>query len=117
MDEMRVHDVGIQRAQQLGERPRIGVETERRHAQRAVEVGRVPGRVVEPVYMWALYALAAIGLFCVPFDFVALALLLFAYQSVWAALFVGATRYRISFAFLLALLAAAALARFARRRA
>ena len=73
-------------------------------------------RVVEPAYMWPLYALAAVGLFFVPRVFLALALVLFAYQSFWAALFVGATRYRVAFDFLLALLAATALARLGERR-
>jgi 4-amino-4-deoxy-L-arabinose transferase-like glycosyltransferase len=73
-------------------------------------------QIVEPAYMWPLYALAAVGLFFVPRVFVALALVLFAYQSFWAALFVGATRYRIAFDFLLALLAATALARLWERR-
>jgi len=73
-------------------------------------------QIVEPAWMWPLYALAAIGLFFVPRVFLALALVLFAYQSFWAALFVGATRYRIAFDFLLALLAATALARLWERR-
>jgi 4-amino-4-deoxy-L-arabinose transferase-like glycosyltransferase len=68
-------------------------------------------QVAEPAYMIALYVLAAAGLFLAPRAFVWLALALFAYQSFWAALFVGATRYRIAFDFLLALLAAAAVAR------
>jgi 4-amino-4-deoxy-L-arabinose transferase-like glycosyltransferase len=72
-------------------------------------------QVVEPAYMWVLYALAAVGLFFVSRWFLALALALFAYQSAWAALFVGATRYRISFDFLLAVLAVAALEQIARR--
>jgi 4-amino-4-deoxy-L-arabinose transferase-like glycosyltransferase len=78
--------------------------------------GGIAKRVVEPAYMWPLYALAAAGLFLVPRVFLALALLLFAYQSFWAALFVGATRYRIAFDFLLALLAATAVARVLERR-
>jgi hypothetical protein len=65
--------------------------------------------------MWAVYALAAVGLFFVPRAFLALTLLLFAYQSLFAAIFVGATRYRISFDFLLAILAAAGLRRLVRR--
>ena len=81
-----------------------------------VALSHVGKQVVEPVYMWIVYALAAIGLFLVPWSFRALALLLFAYQSFWAALFVGATRYRIAFDFLLALLAATALARLWERR-
>jgi 4-amino-4-deoxy-L-arabinose transferase-like glycosyltransferase len=84
-----------------------------------IETGGVSGgfakQVVEPAYMWALYALAAVGLFVVARTFLWLALSLFAYQSFWAALFVGATRYRIAFDFLLAILAAAGLRRLARR--
>lgn len=71
----------------------------------------VAKQVIEPAYMWALYALAAVGLFLVPRTYLVLALLLLAYQSACAAVFVGATRYRIAWDFLVALLAAAALAR------
>jgi 4-amino-4-deoxy-L-arabinose transferase-like glycosyltransferase len=78
--------------------------------------GGVARNVVEPAWMWALYALAAVGLFVVPRAFLALALSLFAYQSLWAGVFVGATRYRIAFDSLLALLAAAGLAHLAERR-
>jgi len=84
-----------------------------------IETGGASGgfakQVAEPAYMWALYALAAVGLVFVPRTFLWLALALFAYQSFWAALFVGATRYRIAFDFLLAILAAAGLRRLARR--
>jgi len=72
-------------------------------------------QVAEPAYMWAVYALAAVGLFFVPRAFLALTLLLFAYQSLFAAIFVGATRYRISFDFLLAIVAGAGLRRLVRR--
>jgi 4-amino-4-deoxy-L-arabinose transferase-like glycosyltransferase len=72
-------------------------------------------QLIEPAYMWVLYALAALGLVFVSRWFLALALALFAYQSVWAALFVGATRYRIAFDFVLAILAAAALERLSER--
>ena len=75
-----------------------------------LDIGR---GVVEPAYMIVLYALAAAGLFVAPRAFVALALLLLAYQTVCAAFFVGATRYRVAWDFLLALLAAATLARLA----
>ena len=75
-----------------------------------LDVGR---RVLEPAYMIALYALASVGLFLVPRAFAALVLLLLAYQTVSAAFFVGATRYRVAWDFLLAVLAAAALARLA----
>jgi 4-amino-4-deoxy-L-arabinose transferase-like glycosyltransferase len=77
----------------------------------SLDVGR---RVVEPAYMIVLYVLAAAGLFFAPRVFVYLALLLLAYQTVCAAVFVGATRYRVAWDFLLALLAAATLARIAR---
>jgi hypothetical protein len=73
-----------------------------------LDVGR---RVAEPAYMIALYALAAVGILFAPPAFVALAFVLLAYQTLCAAVFVGATRYRIAWDFLLALLAAAALAR------
>jgi len=77
-----------------------------------LDVGR---RIVEPVYMWVLYALAAVGLFVAPRPFVAFALLLLAYQTGAALVFVGATRYRVAWDFLLALLAAAALQRLVKR--
>jgi hypothetical protein len=67
--------------------------------------------VAEPAYMWALYLLAAAGLLFAPRAFAVLALLLLAYQTACAAAFVGATRYRIAWDFLLALLAAVALER------
>ena len=73
-------------------------------------------QLVEPIYMWTLYALAAVGLLFVPRAFLALALVLFAYQSASAAVFVGATRYRIAWDFLLALLAAGLVVRFERAR-
>jgi 4-amino-4-deoxy-L-arabinose transferase-like glycosyltransferase len=77
-----------------------------------LDLGR---RLIEPVYMWALYVLAAVGLFIAPRPFVGLALLLLAYQTVAALVFVGATRYRVTWDFLLALLAAAALTRVVER--
>jgi 4-amino-4-deoxy-L-arabinose transferase-like glycosyltransferase len=75
-----------------------------------LDIGR---RVAEPAYMIALYALAVAGLFIVPRAFAALAVLLLAYQTVCAAVFVGATRYRVAWDFLLAILAVAALGRAA----
>ena len=56
--------------------------------------------------MIALYALAIVGLFVLPRSFVALALVLLGYQTLVAMLFAGATRYRVSWDFLIALLAA-----------
>jgi 4-amino-4-deoxy-L-arabinose transferase-like glycosyltransferase len=82
--------------------------TDRSGAGTQLDVGR---RVIEPLYMWVLYAVAAVGLFVAPRAFVALALLLLAYQTAAALAFVGATRYRVAWDFLLALLAAAAIER------
>jgi 4-amino-4-deoxy-L-arabinose transferase-like glycosyltransferase len=73
-----------------------------------LDLGR---RVAEPAYMWVVYVLAIGGLFFAPRAFVALALLLLAYQTVCAAVFVGATRYRIAWDFLVVLLATATLKR------
>jgi len=75
-----------------------------------LDVGR---RVIEPAYMWAAYVLAAAGLLVAPRAFAWLALLLLGYQTAAALAFVGATRYRVAWDFLVVLLAAAALARAA----
>jgi hypothetical protein len=60
--------------------------------------------------MIVLYVLALAGLFFAPRRFSALALLLLAYNTVAAMLFAGAVRYRAPWDFLLALLAAFAVA-------
>jgi 4-amino-4-deoxy-L-arabinose transferase-like glycosyltransferase len=65
----------------------------------------------EPAFMIVLYALGAVGLFLVPRRFAALALLLLGYQTAVAMLFVGETRYRVPWDFLIALLAGAAVVR------
>jgi 4-amino-4-deoxy-L-arabinose transferase-like glycosyltransferase len=70
----------------------------------------------EPTFMVAVYALAAIGLFLVPVWFSSLAVLLLAYQTLAAMLFVGETRYRVPWDFLIALLASSALLRMPRTR-
>jgi 4-amino-4-deoxy-L-arabinose transferase-like glycosyltransferase len=92
--------------------PAVFETSGRNGAGSQLDVGR---RVIEPAYMWTLYVLAAAGLYFAPRAFVALALLLFTYQTAAALAFVGATRYRVAWDFLLALLAAAALARIAER--
>jgi 4-amino-4-deoxy-L-arabinose transferase-like glycosyltransferase len=73
---------------------------------------------VQPVYTSLLFALGLVGLVLVPRPFAPLVLLLLAYQTVAAMVFVGATRYRVPWDFLIALLAAAAIERgYARWRA
>ena len=63
----------------------------------------------EPAYMIPLYVLAVWGLFLVPRFLASLTVLLLGYQTLVAMLFVGETRYRVPWDFLLALLAATAL--------
>lgn len=63
---------------------------------------------VEPLYMAAVYALALWGLTRVPRLLAALAIALLAYQWLTAMVFVGATRYRVPWDVVLALLAGAA---------
>jgi hypothetical protein len=76
--------------------------------------------VIEPAFMIALYAFAIAGLLVVPRTFLTLALLLLGYQTFVAMLFAGATRYRVPWDFLIAILAAAGigavLARWGPRR-
>jgi 4-amino-4-deoxy-L-arabinose transferase-like glycosyltransferase len=62
---------------------------------------------VQPLYVSVLFALGLIGIAFAPWRFAALALALLAYQTLAAVVFVGATRYRVSTDFLIALLAAA----------
>jgi hypothetical protein len=92
--------------------PNVLETSDRSGAGTQLDVGR---RVIEPAYMWALYGLALVGLFLAPRAFVALALLLLAYQTAAALVFVGATRYRVAWDFLLALLAAATIERAIQR--
>jgi hypothetical protein len=66
---------------------------------------------VQPVYTSILYALAIVGIVLVPRVFAALVLALLAYETFAALVFVGATRYRIPWDFLLAILAGAAVTR------
>jgi 4-amino-4-deoxy-L-arabinose transferase-like glycosyltransferase len=69
----------------------------------------------EPLFIIPLYCLAVAGLFFVPRAFAALCVLLLGYQTAVAMIFVGVTRYRVPWDFLLALLAATALVEIARR--
>jgi 4-amino-4-deoxy-L-arabinose transferase-like glycosyltransferase len=95
-------------SEQLLWQPNVIETTGRNGAGTSLDIGR---RVFEPIYMWGLYALAAVGLFFAPGGFLVLALLLLAYQSACAAVFVGATRYLVAWDFLVALLAGAAVKR------
>jgi hypothetical protein len=77
-----------------------------------------PGASAGPVRQWIeavwaipVYLLALFGLFVVPRRFAALAVTFLVYETVAAWVFAGATRYRISFDFVLALLAGAAIER------
>jgi hypothetical protein len=72
-------------------------------------LAREARKTVEPAYMLVVYALALGGLLVAPRHFVALAILLFAYNTFAAAVFAGSVRYRTPWDFLLALLAAFAL--------
>jgi 4-amino-4-deoxy-L-arabinose transferase-like glycosyltransferase len=68
---------------------------------------------VEPLYMSLVYAFGIAGLWFVPRAFAVLAVLLLGYDTLVALAFVGATRYRVAWDFLVALLATAAAARAA----
>lgn len=70
----------------------------------------------QPVYTSLLYAFGLLGLLFAPWRFTLLAVLVLAYQTVAAVAFVGATRYRITTDFLIALLAAAVFERVLGRR-
>jgi 4-amino-4-deoxy-L-arabinose transferase-like glycosyltransferase len=70
----------------------------------------------EPLFMVPVFLLALYGLTLVPRHFAALALALLAYQTVMAMLFVGETRYRVPWDFLLMVAAATAAVELAARR-
>src|SRR5262245_43542637 len=72
---------------------------------------RLARRTVEPAFVVALYVLAAVGVFVAPVHFVGLAWPLLGYNTLAATVFAGTARYRAPWDFLLALLAAFALAR------
>jgi len=71
---------------------------------------------VEPVWVIVLYVLGLVGLFVVASPVRVLALLFVGYETLAAWVFAGTTRYRVPWDFVLALLAAAALEWFLRRR-
>ena len=88
--------------------PTFSVEDDDEARGGLAETGR---QIVEPLYALALYGLALAGCFFVPRRFLALALLLLAYNTLAAMAFAGTVRYRAPFDFLLAVLAAFALER------
>jgi hypothetical protein len=71
---------------------------------------RLARKTVEPAFVIALYVLAVVGVFLAPPHFVGLAALMLAYNTLAAMVFAGTARYRAPWDFLLALLAAFALA-------
>lgn len=70
---------------------------------------RSAGNWIVPLWFIALVGLAVAGARMVPRRFLGLALTLFAYETVMAMVFTGATRYRVAWEFLLAVLGAPAL--------
>jgi hypothetical protein len=71
----------------------------------------------EAAYAIPLFVLALLGFRAVERRFLTLALVFLAYETLAAMLFAGATRYRVPWDFVLALLAGAAVDRFFARRA
>ena len=71
---------------------------------------RLARRSVEPAFVIALFVLALVGVFVAPPHFVGLAALMLGYNTLAAMVFAGTARYRAPWDFLLALLAAFALA-------
>ena len=87
----------------------VRMEWDPRTTASATDSGRGAIRAwAQPLYTSFLYALGLIGIFVGRRLFVALALAVLAYQTLAAIAFVGATRYRVSTDFLIALLAACA---------
>jgi 4-amino-4-deoxy-L-arabinose transferase-like glycosyltransferase len=70
---------------------------------------------IEPLYVIPLYILGVVGLFLVPRAFAVLVVSLLAYQTVVAMIFVGVTRYRVPWDFLVCVLAAATVVEVVRR--
>ena len=71
---------------------------------------RLARKTVEPAFVIGLYVLALAGFFVAPGHFVGLAATMLAYNTLAAMVFAGTARYRAPWDFLLALLAAFALA-------
>jgi 4-amino-4-deoxy-L-arabinose transferase-like glycosyltransferase len=71
---------------------------------------RLARETIEPAFVIALYVLAIVGFFVATPHFVGLAATMLAYNTLAAMVFAGTTRYRTPWDFLLAILAAFALA-------
>jgi hypothetical protein len=71
---------------------------------------RLARKTIEPAFVIVLYLLAIAGFFVAPPHFVGLAALMLAYNTLAAMVFAGTARYRTPWDFLLAILAAFALA-------
>lgn len=96
----------------------MGQATEMLWNPKQTQTDSGPGASAGPVRQWVeavwavpIYLLALIGLFVVPRRFAALAAIFLLYETAAAWVFAGTTRYRISFDFVLALLAGAAVER------
>jgi 4-amino-4-deoxy-L-arabinose transferase-like glycosyltransferase len=88
--------------------PRVDLRAGRNDEGASLDTWR---RYVEPVYAVPLFLLAIAGLLAVTRTFRVLALAFVAYETLAAWAFVGTTRYRVPWDFVLALLAAAAIDR------
>lgn len=96
----------------------MGQATEMLWNPKQTQTDSGPGASAGPVRQWVeavwaipVYLLALLGLFVVPRGFATLAAIFLLYETAAAWVFAGATRYRISFDFVLALLAGAAIER------
>ena len=74
------------------------------------ETARLARKTIEPAFVIGLYVLAIAGFFVAPPHFVGLTALMLAYNTLAAMVFAGTARYRTPWDFLLAILAAFALA-------
>jgi hypothetical protein len=101
------------RAARMFWQPSVTQTEDRRGAGTWLDTART---TAEPAFMLLLYVLAAVGVFLVPRRFAVLAVVLLAYNTLAAMFFVGETRYRTPWDFLLAVLAAAAVVSLAQRR-
>ncbi|CAB4709091.1 unannotated protein [freshwater metagenome] len=88
--------------------PRVGLDEGRNGQGGALDTIRT---WIEPVYVLPLYLLAIVGLFFVPLPLRILSLLFIIFETAEGWVFAGTTRYRVSWDWVLALLAVVALSR------